>query len=173
MGRKTTNVHYVDNKKLLQAMIDFREAVEASEDAGEDRPPITNYIGDCIMKIATHLSHKPNFINYPFKEEMICDGIENCLQYIDNFDPEKSKNPFSYFTTIIFYAFLRRIAKEKKHLYTKYKLAESMNVMNETSDVQGHDKERSFDDNKASEWNNDQVNDFIKDFEEAKRKKKK
>ena len=67
-----------------------------------------------FLKIATHLSYKPNFVNYMFREDMICDGIENCLQYIDNFDPEKSKNPFAYFTQIIYYAFLRRIQKREE-----------------------------------------------------------
>ena len=80
------------------------------------------YVGDCFLKIATHLSYKPNFVNYPFREDMICDGIENCLQYIDNFDPEKSSNPFAYFTQIIYYAFLRRIQKEKKQLEIKQKI---------------------------------------------------
>ncbi len=55
---------------------------------------------------------------------MICDGIENCVQYIHNFDPEKSKNPFAYFTQIIQYAFLRRIQKEKKQLEIKTKIIE-------------------------------------------------
>lgn len=171
MAKKKTE-HYVDNKKLYQAMVEYKDAIKEADESGDPRPPVTSYIGDCIMKIATHLSHKPNFINYPFKEEMICDGIENCLQYIDNFKPEKSQNPFSYFTQIIFYAFLRRIQKEKKHLYTKYKLAENLNIMNMTSDIQEHDR-GEFASNKANEWGTDQVTDFIRDFEESKRKKKK
>ena len=73
--------------------------------------PIT--LSECFLKIATHLSYKPNFVNYMFREDMICDGIENCVQYIHNFNPEKSSNPFAYFTQIIHYAFLRRIQKEK------------------------------------------------------------
>ena len=59
-----------------------------------------------FLKIANHLSFKPNFVNYMFKEDMISDGIENCVQYVHNFDPEKSQNPFAYFTQIIHYAFL-------------------------------------------------------------------
>ena len=95
-----------------------------AKEAGNPRPRVTNYIGSCFLKIATHLSYKPNFVNYMFREDMICDGIENCLQYIDNFDPEKSKNPFAYFTQIIYYAFLRRIQKEKKQLEIKGKILE-------------------------------------------------
>ena len=88
------------------------------------RPRLTPYIAECFLKIATHLSYKPNFVNYMFREDMVCDGIENCLQYVDNFDPEKSKNPFAYFTQIIYYAFLRKIQKEKKQLEIRTKLIE-------------------------------------------------
>ena len=112
--------NYVDNKKFLAEMIKYRESVISSSE--EDRPRVPYYIGDCIMKIATHLSYKPNFVNYMFREDMICDGIENCVQYIENFNPEKSKNPFAYFTQIIYYAFLRRIQKEKRQLEIKNKI---------------------------------------------------
>ena len=117
---KKKSVHYVDNKKFLQAMIDWRETWPDEENI----PPVTNYIGECFLKIATHLSYRPNFINYTYRDEMISDGIENCLQYVKNFNPEKSKNPFAYFTQIIYYAFLRRIAKEKKQSHIKNKMIE-------------------------------------------------
>ena len=116
--------HYVNNKEFLQAIIDWKEKVKDAESAGEEQPPVTDYIGECFMKIAQHLSFRPNFINYSYKEEMIGDGIENCLQYVNNFNPEKSKNPFSYFTQIIYYAFIRRIQKEKKQSHTKHKIIE-------------------------------------------------
>ena len=116
--------HYVNNKEFLQAIIDWKEKVKDAESAGEEQPPVTDYIGECFMKIAQHLSFRPNFINYSYKEEMIGDGIENCLQYVNNFNPEKSKNPFAYFTQIIYYAFIRRIQKEKKQTHTKHKIIE-------------------------------------------------
>ena len=94
--------HYVNNKEFLEAIIEWKEKVKEAESSDEDIPPVTDYIGECFLKIAQHLSYKPNFINYTFKEEMIGDGIENCLQYVNNFNPEKSKNPFSYFTQIIY-----------------------------------------------------------------------
>ena len=168
---KKKSQHYVNNKEFLAAMIDFRERVAAAKAEGKERPPVSHYIGECIMKIAVHLSHKPNFINYSFKEEMISDGIENCLQYIDNFNPEKSQNPFAYFTQIIYYAFLRRIQKEKKQMYTKYKLMGEMEVMNLTSDSQGHDSSY-VPQGKMSEWSKDHVGTFIENFEESKRRKK-
>jgi len=119
---KTEN--YVNNKEFLEALLIFKKSVNEAKENNSARPKIPNYIGECFLKIATHLSYKPNFVNYPFREDMISDGIENCVQYIDNFDPEKSKNPFAYFTQIIWFAFLRRISKEKKQLDIKNKLLE-------------------------------------------------
>ena len=114
--------HYVDNKKFLQAMIEYREKVQKAEDKKRTKPIVTNYIGECFLKIANHLSYRPNFINYTYRDDMISDGIENCLQYMRNFNPEKSSNPFAYFTQIIYYAFIRRIQKEKKQQDVKAKL---------------------------------------------------
>ena len=123
MPRKKSE-HYVNNKELLEALIVYRAKVAHAKENDLPKPRITNYLGECFLKIATHLSYKPNFVNYMFREDMISDGIENCVQYIHNFDPEKSKNPFAYFTQIIHYAFLRRIQKEKKQLEIKTKIIE-------------------------------------------------
>ena len=120
--------HYVSNNDFLAAMIEWKDRVRAAEGDGDERPQVTNYIGECFLKIANHLSYRPNFINYTYRDEMISDGIENCLQYIDNFDPEKSKNPFSYFTQIIYVAFIRRITREKKQSLIKDKLLKSSNI---------------------------------------------
>ena len=121
---KKKSEHYVNNKELLEALIVYRGKVAAAAEQGKPKPRITNYLGECFLKIATHLSYKPNFVNYMFRDDMISDGIENCVQYIHNFDPEKSRNPFAYFTQIIHYAFLRRIQKEKKQLDIKNKIIE-------------------------------------------------
>ena len=123
MPRKKSE-HYVNNKELLEALIVYREKVAIAKEKDLPKPRITNYLGSCFLKIATHLSYKPNFVNYMFRDDMISDGIENCVQYIHNFDPEKSRNPFAYFTQIIHYAFLRRIQKEKKQLDIKTKIIE-------------------------------------------------
>ena len=123
MPRKKSE-HYVNNKELLEALIVYREKVAIAKEKDLPKPRITNYLGSCSLKIATHLSYKPNFVNYMFRDDMISDGIENCVQYIHNFDPEKSSNPFAYFTQIIHYAFLRRIQKEKKQLDIKNKIIE-------------------------------------------------
>ena len=123
MVRKKSE-HYVNNRELLEALIVYRAKVANAKEKNLPKPRITNYLGECFLKIATHLSYKPNFVNYMFREDMISDGIENCVQYIHNYDPEKSKNPFAYFTQIIHYAFLRRIQKEKKQLEIKTKIIE-------------------------------------------------
>ena len=116
--------HYVDNKKFLEEITKYRQEVDSAKLKDQPKPRITHYLAECFLKIATHLSYRPNFINYMFKEDMISDGVENCVQYIDNFDPAKSKNPFAYFTQIIYYAFLRRIAKEKRQMDIRDKLIE-------------------------------------------------
>ena len=124
MAKRKRSEHYVNNKEFLAALITYRENVEIARLQDKQKPVIPRYIGECFLKIANHLSFKPNFVNYMFKEDMISDGIENCVQYIHNFDPNKSKNPFAYFTQIIHYAFLRRIQKEKKQLEIKTKIIE-------------------------------------------------
>ena len=125
MVRRTKkSEHYVNNKEFLEALIVYRGKCAEAEEKGQPSPRITNYLGSCFLKIATHLSYKPNFVNYMFREDMISDGIENCVQYIKNFDPEKSRNPFAYFTQIIHYAFLRRIQKEKRQMDIRSKIIE-------------------------------------------------
>ena len=138
--KRVVSEHYVNNKEFLEALVVFKAKCLAAKEAGEQRPQISNYIGECFLKIATHLSYKPNFVNYMFREDMICDGIENCVQYIENFNPEKSKNPFAYFTQIIYYAFLRRIQKEKRQLEIKNKIIEKsgyQEVFNDDNKIDG------------------------------------
>ena len=158
--------HYVNNQDFLQALIEHKEKVAQAELNGEPKPILSNYIGECILKIATHLSYKPNFINYSYRDDMILDGIENCIQYIDNFDPTKSSNPFSYFTQIIYYAFLRRIAKEKKQTYIKGMMIQNMPF--EMFELQEHDDGQTFH-NPYMEFM--QNNQNFADFVELKKKK--
>ena len=122
---KAKKPHYVDNKLFLQEMIDWKEKCLIAEKEGKSQLPVTNYIGECFLKIATHLAYRPNFINYTYRDDMISDGIENCLQYVSNFNSKKSSNPFAYFTQIIYYAFVRRIQKEKKQTHIRNKMIEN------------------------------------------------
>jgi len=122
MNTKTKKEHYVNNKEFLEGMKAYKKRCKEASKAGKQKPPVDDYLGSCFLKIANHLSYRPNFINYTFRDDMISDGIENCLQYLDNFNPAKSNNPFAYFTQIIYYAFIRRIQKEKKQTIIKQKL---------------------------------------------------
>ena len=162
--------HYVNNADFLAAIVEMRQKYQHAKENNLPIPQVSNYIGECILKIATHLSYKPNFMNYSYREEMISDGIENCLQYINNFDPSKSNNPFSYFTQIIYYAFLRRIAKEKKQSYIKGKLIQDMPFdMFELQDQDDNDDFR----NAYLDFmqNNHTFDDFIERKKEKKKKK--
>jgi hypothetical protein len=158
--------HYVNNADFLKALIEYKEKCVMAENDKKPEPPIPNYIGECFLKIADHLSRKPNFISYSFRDEMIADGIENCLMYFRNFDPTKSTNPFAYFTQIIYYAFLRRIMKEKKQLYVKYKATEQIGILDEFEmfeDSEGNMRQFELYEN---------ISEFIHNFEENKKKKK-
>ena len=158
--------HYVNNADFLSALIEYKKACDEAKKKNKPDPQIPNYIGECFLKIADHLSRKPNFISYSFRDEMIADGIENCLMYFRNFDPDKSKNPFAYFTQIIYYAYLRRIMKEKKQLYVKYKATEQFGILDEfemMEDENGNMRQFELYEN---------ISEFIYNFEENKRKKK-
>ena len=120
---KKNPAHYVDNKEFHAALCEWKKGVVEADESGEARPPITEYIGNCFLKIAQGLSRRACFINYQYREEMVGDAVENAILYAHNFKPE-GKNPFAYFTQMMYYAFLRRIQKEKKQIYVKYKLME-------------------------------------------------
>jgi hypothetical protein len=158
--------HYINNADFLKALVEYRDSCKEAKKENKEDPPIPNYIGECFYKIADHLSRKPNFISYSFRDEMIADGIENCLMYFRNFDPDKSKNPFAYFTQIIYYAFLRRIMKEKKQLYVKYKATEQFGILDEFEMFEDDDG------NKRQFELYENISEFIYNFEESKRKKK-
>jgi hypothetical protein len=158
--------HYINNADFLKALIDYKQACKDAKKEKNPDPPIPNYIGQCFMKIAEGLSHKPNFINYTYRDEMISDGIENCLMYFNNFNPEKSNNPFAYFTQIIYFAFLRRISKEKKQLYVKYKATEMFGVLDEGEMYENEDG------NTVQFELYDNIAEFIENFEEGRAKKK-
>ena len=169
--------HYVDNEKFLEVMRNYREEYLKAKDDETILPQIPDYAGECFLKIAERLSHRPNFINYAFREEMVSDGIENCVMYASNFNPEKSTNPFAYFTQIIYYAFLRRIEKEKKQLYIKYKTMDEFSSLEENSDMEAMGaKESASVTSGASPMTADKrasIYDFIHAFEEKKKSKKK
>lgn len=162
--------HYVDNKQLYQVLVEYKLKRLEAKQQNKPEPPIPNYVGHCLLQIANRLSYKPNFANYMFREEMIGDGIENCINYLNNFDPDKSKNPFAYFTQIIYYAFLRRIDREKRQLYVKHKALENSMIMNELAES-GEDTEATITVNIDTDYMNDFVTTFEGKVEERKQKR--
>jgi hypothetical protein len=160
--------HYINNKDFLNEMTKYRASIQEAKRLGSlPKPQIPRYVAECFMKIAENLSHKPNFLSYTFRDEMVADAIENCVMYVDNFDPAKSSNPFAYFTQITYYAFLRRIQKEKKQLYVKYKATQQFGILDQGEmyeDVDGNMKQFELYDN---------ISEFIETFEKNRDNKKK
>lgn len=158
--------HYINNKDFLKEMIKYRTAIRKAKRLGQPKPQIPTYVAKCFMMIAENLSHKPNFLSYTFRDEMVADAIENCVMYVDNFDPSKSSNPFAYFTQITYYAFLRRIQKEKKQLYVKYKATETAGILDEFELNENEDGTfRQFE-------LYENISEFIVNYENAKKAKK-
>ena len=137
MMNKKTTAHYIDNKQFFAAIKDWKLEVDAAKSAGEPMPRCTNYLGECFVKISNHLAYKSNFVNYTFRDEMILDGIENCLRYADRFNPDKSNNPFAYFTQITYYSFIRRIKKEAKQSETKLRYLQSIDLQQLLDEIEG------------------------------------
>ena len=166
--KKKSGIHYVDNKKLYAEMVKFIAAYRESVANDTPKPKVPEYIGEAIIKIATRLANRPNFIGYTYKEEMIGDGIENVLAYIHNFNPDKHNNPFAYFTMIISNAFLRRLEKKKKQTYIKHKMLERNYLNNTLTDNSEDDPHVSIDINTDGRLDN-----LINRFEKKPNKKKK
>lgn len=162
---KKKNIDYIDNKEFYLEMIKFKKAVDDARASGLTTPPPSDYIGGCILKISQKLLNHKSFMRYSlqWKQEMASDGIENCIQYINNFDPDKTNSPLAYFTQIIWYAFIRRIYKEKRQQYIKAKSLQQMIVNNEFNE----------DINVNSILTNDYMDEIINYFEVTIPKKKK
>jgi hypothetical protein len=157
--------NYINNADFLKSLNDYREKCNNATKNNLPEPKIPNYIGECFLKIAEGLSTKGNFAKYPMVEDMIGDGVENCIMYFRNFDPER-KNPFAYFTQIIFYAFLRKIQKEKKQLYIRYKATELYGILDEFELLENEDGST------VQFEMYDNISEFIEKYETAKNNKK-
>lgn len=164
---ETTKIaNYINNKKMLEEFVKHRARVQKAKDEGKELPQLPDYLGLCFMQIAERLGTKGNFAGYSWLDEMKADGIENCIIGAHNFDPEKGDNPFAYFTKIIWFAFLRRIEKEKKQSYVKYKVMQNMNITGEhvEGDASGFQGINLSVENVA-------MNNVVSAFEDKKKKK--
>jgi len=156
--------NYINNKTLYGAMIHYKNDLQHALEHDADKPIVPNYIGESIILICTNLAKKPNFSGYTYKQDMISDGIMDCISAVDNFNPDKTNNPFAYFTQIAWNAFLRRIQKEKKQTYIKHKNFENSHLFSEIIEETGHTTQL-----KSNEYSNE----IVKSFEEKLTKTKK
>lgn len=156
--------HYIDNKQFYAAMKEWKEAWDLAVEKGEPNPRVTEYIGECFVKISNHLAYKANFVNYTFRDEMVLDGIENCLRYADRFNPEKSKNPFAYFTQITYFSFIRRIKKEAKQTETRLRYLQSVDLQRLLEDIESDNGNYEY-----LNWVQDQLDISMKEKEDMKK----
>lgn len=173
MLKPTPKKNYTDNEKFLTTLQDYKKRLKQAKKDNIKLPRIPEYIGEYFLLIATHLGQKAAYNRYSYLDLMISDGVENCLTYFENFNPKKSKNPFAYFTQVIIYAFWRRIAKEHKQQYIKYKAMDMSNFLNRLSQ---EDMSELPEDMRTDLANNvksfDNINDFMKKYEEKQEEKK-
>jgi len=158
---KEKSAHYVNNKKFFEEMKVWKAAWDAAVIAEDPKPQCPHYIGECFVKISNHLAYKSNFVNYTFRDEMILDGIENCLRYADRFNPEKSNNPFAYFTQITYYSFIRRIKKEARQTETKLNYLASIDLRQLLDEIEGDSGNYEY-----LKWVQDQIDTNAKDKKE-------
>lgn len=175
---KKSKTHYVDNQRFFQEIVAYKKKVSDAKESGLEEPRIPDYIGECIWKIADKLSTKPCFINYSYRDEMISDGIENCILYFKDYNPDIGQNPFAYFTQVIYYAFLRRIHKEERNRYIIYKNFQHTIIHGQTNSMEGHANHNTYnmfdgEDNvlmPAQMYDN--INEFMDKFEKKEEAKK-
>lgn len=175
-----TRPHYVNNKEFGEAVVAYVDRVSAAKLAETPIPIVPNYVAECFLKIAEGLSHKVNFIRYTYREEMVMDAVENCLRAVNNYNPDAATrtgtpNAFAYFTQICYFAFLRRIEKEKKQQDIKWKFIEQSGVEEFIANIQGDDthNEQGFIDSLRERISRVKDKDVkIKEFVKAEKKNK-
>ena len=164
------NRHYVDKKEFYNALVERSKEVEEAKEKGEPIPQISDYIGECLLNIANGLARKYQFSGYAFKDEMVMDAVLHCLKYVDAFDIEKSKNPFSYFTQAAYYQFIKRINDEKKAMYIKCKTTMRGTIFNSTAEKDEFKNDKHINDN--MEMDTEFMDSFIEDFETKEKEKR-
>ena len=174
--------HYVNNRDFSEAVMDYATAAQKARKENSQIPKVTDYIATCFIKIAEGLSHRPNFVRYTYREEMVMDGVENCLRAINNYNIETATrtgkpNAFSYFTQICYFAFIRRIAKDKKQQDIKFKFIEKMGIEDFVQmgmDSEGAEQTMNYVDTLRARINKVQDKDkAIKEFAKEEKKKEK
>ena len=181
--QKKQSIHYVNNAEFSQAVVDYVTIVNDCQRNNTEIPKVPDYIAQCFLRISEGLSHKSNFIRYTYREEMVMDAVENCLKAILNYNLEAATrtgkpNAFAYFTQITWYAFLRRIAKEKKQQDIKMKYLTKSGIENfvdnEHGDNMTHQVVGAFVDNLRDRIEKVKLQDFeVKEYVKEEKKKRK
>ena len=98
--------NYINNR-------DFHNAIVKYYEDGEKE--ISKYLVECFLEIAKRLAQKKQFRYYTYIEDMKQDALVNCIKALRRrrYTSDKS-NPFAYFTTVIYNAYLITIKKENK-----------------------------------------------------------
>ncbi len=181
--QKKQSIHYVNNAEFSQAVVDYVTVVNECQKNNTEIPKVPDYIAQCFLRISEGLSHKSNFIRYTYREEMVMDAVENCLKAILNYNLEAATrtgkpNAFAYFTQITWYAFLRRIAKEKKQQDIKMKYLTKSGIENFVDNEHGDDMTNqvvgAFVDNLRDRIEKVKLQDFeVKEYVKEEKKKRK
>lgn len=167
------STHYVDNKKFYQAFVEYKLKYDNAKEKGLQAPRLPDYIGSCFMKIAERYSHHASFVNYPYRDEMIADAIENCVLYAHDFDPTRGTNPFAYFSQITWNAFIRRINKENKNKYITYKSHQMQSLYSGLSDSEmGSSSEEGSSTSIPTQDLYDNITSYIDDYEYKQKQKR-
>lgn len=164
--------YYIDNEKFYEACVAHHLALLESIKLGLPPPRISNYVGDCLLKIAKKMATSRHFNRYSFIEDMTMDAVENCLKYFNNFDPVKYKNPFSYFSQVVYYAFLRRIGQERDAIYNQFKMSQQarFELMGSVENVYDDNYEEVL--GSVVNDSTDAMNDFVKKYETTRNAKR-
>jgi DNA-directed RNA polymerase specialized sigma24 family protein len=162
-------VHYVDNKALYEALVTWQKETRKAHRKKLPKPPLPDFVAECMMKMANRLSQKAGFVNYTYREDMVGDALESCLRYIHNFNPAKSTNAFAYITQIIHNAFIRRIQKEQKQLYVKMRIVDNADFTDSYERQSGDDNHYN---NSYVTYLQENKGDVISKFENWKESKK-
>lgn len=162
--------HYIDKAELQRALVEWFG--ERDKAAAEDRPmpDVPKYIQRCIIKICEKTSTRWNFVNYPFREEMVGDAIENIIKYIDRYDINNPKqNPFGYWSFVAWRAMVRRIKAEKTRAAQHYQYVMNSGVL-DSLELQSHDDSEEYT-NMVQHYQMN-VNDSLATYAQPKPRKK-
>lgn len=160
--------HYVNNKEMYEHCKVYHAACQEALAQGKEYPQIPEPIAAAILQIATRMMNNYNFINYTYKDEMAADGVLKCIVKAHRFDPNKSDNPFAFFSQIVWNEAVERIKKERHQTSVKARFIRnkmSDEFISHAGDIEDPDASNAF-----VEFLRD--NDVLVDYYEVQREEK-